>query len=230
MSRVAARSRVQASMDCSCLPTMQRRLRRRSIRCARTMTCAPGLARRLGKSLPPNIPVRGLVGRLRHSIPACWTRPRRRNCKSLRPRNIAILLLAVSFLAAAAISYGLLVLLHPLLARHALAKPNARSSHKHPTPQGGGIAVVGVTVIVSLAAVAFAGTQAAELPRLSIVFAAAVGLAIVGAIDDLRPLEPFPRLALQIAAVAAVIATLPAESKAVPFLSWWFDRAILLVG
>lgn len=140
------------------------------------------------------------------------------------------MLLAVSFLAAAAISYGLLVLLHPLLARHALAKPNARSSHKHPTPQGGGIAVVGVTVMVSLAAVAFAGTQAAELPRLSIVFAAAVGLAIVGAIDDLRPLSPLPRLVLQMAAVAAVLAVLPADMKVFSALPWWIDRTVLLVG
>ena len=42
-----------------------------------------------------------------------------------------------SFLCAVLISYGLLVYLRPLLARYALAKPNARSSHKDPTPQGG---------------------------------------------------------------------------------------------
>ena len=48
----------------------------------------------------------------------------------------------VSLLAAAAISYGLLLWLRPLLARQTLAKPNARSSHKVPTPQGGGIAVL----------------------------------------------------------------------------------------
>ena len=33
------------------------------------------------------------------------------------------------------------MLLRPLLARYALARPNARSSHKVPTPQGGGMAV-----------------------------------------------------------------------------------------
>jgi UDP-N-acetylmuramyl pentapeptide phosphotransferase/UDP-N-acetylglucosamine-1-phosphate transferase len=49
--------------------------------------------------------------------------------------------------AAAAISFILLSLLRPLLARHALAHPNARSSHKTPTPHGaaarrGGFSVV----------------------------------------------------------------------------------------
>ena len=50
------------------------------------------------------------------------------------------------FTAAAAVSFGLLLLLRPVLRRHALAHPNARSSHKTPTPQGGGIAVIAATV------------------------------------------------------------------------------------
>ena len=52
----------------------------------------------------------------------------------------------VSFL----VSLQLIVLLRPWLARHALAHPNARSSHHAPTPQGGGIAVIAATVAVSL--------------------------------------------------------------------------------
>jgi len=51
---------------------------------------------------------------------------------------------------AAALSASLIVALRPWLARYALAKPNARSSHKIPTPQGGGIAVVGATIAVSV--------------------------------------------------------------------------------
>lgn len=136
----------------------------------------------------------------------------------------------VSFLAAVAISYGLLLWLRPLLARYALAKPNVRSSHKMPTPQGGGIAVVAATVVVGMAAAIAAAAQSVELTRLAIVFASAVGLAIVGAIDDVRPLDPLPRLAIQAVAVAAVIAALPGDMKAVPQLPWWLDRAVLLVG
>ncbi len=52
-------------------------------------------------------------------------------------------------LAAAVLSAVLIVALGPWLARYAVAKPNARSSHKAPTPQGGGIAVIGATLIVS---------------------------------------------------------------------------------
>ena len=136
----------------------------------------------------------------------------------------------VSFLAAAAICAGLLLWLRPWLARYALARPNARSSHKVPTPQGGGIAVVAATTIVVVAAEIFFANQLGDQWRLSIVLASAIGLALVGVTDDLRPLDAVPRLILQIAAVAAVIAALPADTHIVPAIPWWLDRAVMLVG
>jgi UDP-N-acetylmuramyl pentapeptide phosphotransferase/UDP-N-acetylglucosamine-1-phosphate transferase len=136
----------------------------------------------------------------------------------------------VSFLAAAAICAGLLLWLRPWLARYALARPNARSSHKVPTPQGGGIAVVAATTIVVVAAEIFFANQLGDQWRLSIVFASTIGLALVGVTDDLRPLDAIPRLALQIAAVAAIIATFPADMRIVPSIPWWLDRAVMLVG
>ena len=136
----------------------------------------------------------------------------------------------VSFLAAAAICAGLLLWLRPWLARYALARPNARSSHKVPTPQGGGIAVVAATTIVVVAAEIFFANQLGDQWRLSIVLASAIGLALVGATDDLRPLDAVPRLILQIAAVAAVIAALPTDMHIVPVVPWWLDRAVMLVG
>ena len=52
-------------------------------------------------------------------------------------------LIALGTIALAAVtSAALILLLRPLLARYALARPNARSSHVVPTPQGGGIAVM----------------------------------------------------------------------------------------
>ncbi|MBK3425864.1 glycosyl transferase, partial [Methylobacterium sp. IIF4SW-B5] len=51
---------------------------------------------------------------------------------------------------AAALSAGLIAVLRPLLLRYALARPNARSSHRVPTPQGGGIAVVAAALAVLL--------------------------------------------------------------------------------
>ncbi len=53
--------------------------------------------------------------------------------------------------AAALISAALIVVLYPLLARYALARPTARSSHKQPTPQGGGIAVIAAMTLVTAA-------------------------------------------------------------------------------
>lgn len=135
-----------------------------------------------------------------------------------------------SFIAAAAISFSLLLWLRPLLARYALAKPNARSSHTEPTPQGGGIAVIASTIIVVAVVEVFFLRQSHEPLRLAVIFASAVGLAVVGAIDDVRPLQAIPRLLLQIAAVAAVVAVLPHDMRIVAALPWWLDRTLALVG
>jgi UDP-N-acetylmuramyl pentapeptide phosphotransferase/UDP-N-acetylglucosamine-1-phosphate transferase len=136
----------------------------------------------------------------------------------------------VSLFAAAAISAVLLLWLRPWLARYALAKPNARSSHKVPTPQGGGIAVMAATTIVVVAAGILFPSQFSDQWRLSIVFASAIALALVGVTDDLRPLDAIPRLVLQTAAVAAVVATLPADIHIVPAIPWWLDRTFMLVS
>ena len=54
---------------------------------------------------------------------------------------------AVTVILAALLSALLIVALYPWLKRYALAKPNARSSHRTPTPQGGGIAVIAATMV-----------------------------------------------------------------------------------
>lgn len=141
-----------------------------------------------------------------------------------------ILAFGLAFLAAATISFGLLLYLRPLLSHYTLAKPTARSSHKMPTPQGGGIAVIAATSIVVAATEALIPHQTDDLLRLAVVFASAIGLALVGAADDVRPLEAVPRLILQIAAVAAVIATLPDDMRITQVLPWWMDRTVALVG
>jgi UDP-N-acetylmuramyl pentapeptide phosphotransferase/UDP-N-acetylglucosamine-1-phosphate transferase len=123
---------------------------------------------------------------------------------------------------------GLVVALHPLLERYALAKPNARSSHRKPTPQGGGIAVMAATI----AATAFGQFVLGALPATPLVtaFAAALVMAFVGAADDVHPLGVAPRLILQSLAVAAVIYALPHDLRAAPVLPWWIERIALFVG
>lgn len=128
---------------------------------------------------------------------------------------------------AAILCAALIVLLRPLLVRYALARPNARSSHKVPTPQGGGIAVIAATLVVSAAGLAATGAAGAGL---WIVLSATVFLAAVGAIDDLRPIPVAPRLLLQLVAAVAMLAMLPAELRIVPAAPWWLERALLLVS
>jgi len=50
---------------------------------------------------------------------------------------------------AAMLSAALIRIIRPLLLKHAMARPNARSSHRLPTPQGAGIAVMAATLAVA---------------------------------------------------------------------------------
>jgi UDP-N-acetylmuramyl pentapeptide phosphotransferase/UDP-N-acetylglucosamine-1-phosphate transferase len=133
-------------------------------------------------------------------------------------------------LAAAVFSAGLIIALGPWLARYAVAKPNARSSHKAPTPQGGGIAVIGATLAVSGAALFVFGNVNGNAWPLLVILAAVLLIAGVGVMADKRPIAPAPRLVLQTFAVAAVLATLPPELRLLPVLPWWGERILLLFG
>jgi UDP-N-acetylmuramyl pentapeptide phosphotransferase/UDP-N-acetylglucosamine-1-phosphate transferase len=138
--------------------------------------------------------------------------------------------LGLAIALAAAISAGIVVALLPLLRRHALAHPNARSSHRTSTPQGGGIAVLAATVAVT-AGVAAMGFHAPAMPAsLWIVLATSAFIALVGAIDDIHTIEVAPRLLLQGLAVAVMIASLPPELRVLPILPWWIERALLLIA
>jgi UDP-N-acetylmuramyl pentapeptide phosphotransferase/UDP-N-acetylglucosamine-1-phosphate transferase len=140
---------------------------------------------------------------------------------ALNPDRLAIVVL----LAAALLSAGLIVLLRPLLQRYALARPNARSSHVVPTPQGGGIAVIAATLSVAgiCANLIGLGVPAA-------LFAATAFIALVGFADDLRPIPVLPRLLLQAAAVGAIIFLAPADLRIVPSAPLVLERGALLIA
>ena len=129
------------------------------------------------------------------------------------------------------LSLGLVLLLRPWLARYAMVRPNARSSHHQPTPQGGGIAVVVATLLVAWGAAALSPALLQNQGgQFLAVTAATALLAVVGAIDDMRSLPAAARLAMQCIAVGAVIAALPTELKIVPQLPWSIERAGLFLG
>src|SRR5579871_1712040 len=113
-------------------------------------------------------------------------------------------LLVLAALAASLFCAGLIVLLRPLLQRYALARPNARSSHVVPTPQGAGIAVITATLVVACIYALAAGE-----PVPLVLFGATVLIAAVGLVDDVRTIPVLPRLLLQAAAVAMVVFTAP---------------------
>jgi len=123
---------------------------------------------------------------------------------------------------------GLIVLLRPALRRYALARPNARSSHYEPTPQGGGIAVIAATIAAT--GLGIFGLGASIAPPPATVLAAIVLIAGVGAADDIRPLAVIPRLLLQALAIAAVIYALPDELRTLPILPWWLERVVLFLA
>ena len=137
--------------------------------------------------------------------------------------------LALVFAASVLTSGVLIWLLQPLLARHALARPNARSSHTAPTPQGGGIAVIAATVGVIAAAI-MSGAPGLGGNSLWLVLTAVVFIALVGAVDDARPIPVLPRLILQAVGVAIVLAALPDDLRVVPFLPGWLERALMGVA
>lgn len=137
---------------------------------------------------------------------------------------------AATIAAAAILCALLIVILRPLLTRYALARPNARSSHTTPTPQGGGIAVIAATIATTFIALySSAGTPEPAGPLLAL-FASTVFIAFLGAADDIRSIEVALRLLLQALVVAAVIYALPADMRVVPSLPWWIERALLLIG
>jgi UDP-N-acetylmuramyl pentapeptide phosphotransferase/UDP-N-acetylglucosamine-1-phosphate transferase len=131
---------------------------------------------------------------------------------------------------AALISVALIVVLRPWLQRYALARPNARSSHREPTPQGAGIAVIAATIVAASAVVYFSATGGAMVTPLLGIFAGAVLMAAVGAVDDVRPIAVAPRLLLQALIVAGVIYSLPDHLRVFAVLPLGLERCLLMLA
>ncbi len=111
-------------------------------------------------------------------------------------------------LAAAILSGALVVAAMPLFRRYAMARPNARSSHREPIPQGGGAAVAAAALITLAGAALLQPGPAAGIGTLAAVAAGVILLAGIGAADDIRNLPVLPRLGGQILAVGLAVAAL----------------------
>ena len=137
----------------------------------------------------------------------------------------ALLTSLVAIAAAALLSAAIIPAILPLLQRYALARPNARSSHRIPTPQGAGIAVIA-------AALAVGGTCAVVLNLAApvVLFGATIFIALVGMADDIRSIPVLPRLLLQAAAVGAILYFAPADLRITPACPFWIERVLLLLA
>jgi len=126
---------------------------------------------------------------------------------------------------AAGCSALLIMLLLPMFRRYAMARPNARSSHRIPTPQGGGAAVILAVVIALGADAALIEPQRSALMDVLPLGAAVAVVTIVGAVDDIFPIAPMWRLAVQAVAVTLTVSTVPAELRAIPVVPIAIERA-----
>ena len=123
----------------------------------------------------------------------------------------------------------LIILLLPIFRRYALARPNARSSHSIPTPQGGGVAVI-LAVVIALGVDGALEPERSALLEVLPLGAAIALLTVVGAIDDIFPMAPLWRLAVQAVAVTLTVSTIPAELRAIPVVPVAIERAAEIVA
>lgn len=144
----------------------------------------------------------------------------------------ALFLVAMGAAAFAAVALAIPRLM-PLFARYAMARPNARSSHRVPTPQGGGMpivaAVVGFSGLVGLAG-AF-DTVPLETARFyTLGLLASAALALLGTADDIKPMPALTRFVLQTVLAAIVIFAAPEGWRIFDFLPVAVERALAVVG
>ena len=134
---------------------------------------------------------------------------------------MAITILIASFVPAAILCASLV----PLFRRLFLVVPGARSSHVQATPQGGGLVVVPVAILVAFGALVGAAGVRPDGFAWSLVGALAL-LAALGAWDDLRPLGAAFRFLAQAAAAALALAATPRDFAAL----LWFVPAPLVAA
>ena len=116
-----------------------------------------------------------------------------------------------------------------LLRRYAqtrlLDQPNHRSSHQVPTPRGGGMAIVAAFLLAAPLFVTLIPLPAGiSQSSFALIWAAALGIALVGFIDDHISLKPRTRLIVQSMAAALVVSAVDGL-PALTFFGWQLDLA-----
>lgn len=113
-----------------------------------------------------------------------------------------IWILALSTIGSAALTVAVLAYARKV---SLIDRPNERSSHLAPTPRGGGLAIVAVSIT------AFVFLAIRGEIRLDLAVALVVGglaIAVVGFVDDRTPLSPAIRVSVQLAAAVLALVAL----------------------
>ena len=145
--------------------------------------------------------------------------------------TLAMLLGGGTLLAACAV-YWLIPRAMPFFMRYAMSRPNARSSHRIPTPQGGGAPVAAVVILIVTGAVASGLVPVTDGLRqfYMLTVAAAFAMALLGAADDMRPLPAIGRLALQALLTGLVVFGAPEDWRLIPALPIGIERGLAVIA
>ncbi|MGN9843401.1 glycosyltransferase family 4 protein [Nonomuraea sp. H19] len=98
-------------------------------------------------------------------------------------------------------------------------RPSANKAHARPTPYLGGIAIKLGTLVPAVTALGFADQ------RITAVLLAATTMALVGLIDDVRPLQPFTKLTVGTVAASGVVSS----GVHITLIGGWLDGCLTVL-
>ena len=113
----------------------------------------------------------------------------------------------------------------------AMDTPNLdRKTQKEPIPYLGGVAIAASIVILTFAAVIRSNNTQATFPLAAMLLFPAIFLGTVGLVDDLRTLQPLPRLVIQtITAIVVSVFLINTDTVAIHFDSTILDELIMVI-
>jgi UDP-GlcNAc:undecaprenyl-phosphate GlcNAc-1-phosphate transferase len=140
------------------------------------------------------------------------------------------------FLALGLITFILVGALTPFMRAIAIRigafdSPNIpRKIHKEPVPYLGGVAIVIGIVVVSYTAMLYSNFTLSNFVLASSVLIPALAIAVMGLVDDLKGMEPWPRLLLQtIAAVVVSAILISTHTIGTPLNNAFLDSLITII-
>jgi len=112
----------------------------------------------------------------------------------------------------------------------AMDKPTLdRKTQKEPIPYLGGVAIAASIVILTFAAVIKSNNTQATFPLAAMLLFPAIFLGAVGLVDDLRTLQPLPRLIIQtVTAIVVSVFLINTDTVAIHFDSTIVDEVIMV--